>query len=57
MLDDYFSIKITKQDPESNDLDKIFLEALPILIENYEPDLNGLPIFIMSLATEVKTQF
>ena len=53
MLDDYFSIKITKLDSESDGLDKIYLQCLPILIENYEPDLNDLPLFVIRLATEV----
>jgi DNA mismatch repair protein MLH1 len=53
MLDDYFSIKITKLQSESDGLDKFYLQCLPILIENYEPDLNDLPLFIIRLATEV----
>jgi DNA mismatch repair protein MLH1 len=47
MLDDYFSIKIVQRN------DTIYLETLPILIEDYEPDLFELPIFLLRLATEV----
>ncbi len=49
MLDDYFSIKIRKD----NDTGDIFLDALPMLIEDYEPDMVDLPLFIIRLATEV----
>ena len=52
MLDDYFSIKIVKrEDVDGND--EFYLETLPMLIENYEPDLIDLPVFIIRLATEV----
>lgn len=50
MLNDYFSIKITKTGDET---EKIFLEAIPMLIDNYEPDMNDLPLFVIRLATEV----
>lgn len=52
MLDDYFSIKILIQKDENN-VEKIYLESLPILLDNYEPDMNDLPLFIIRLATEV----
>ncbi|NXP72461.1 MLH1 protein, partial [Ramphastos sulfuratus] len=44
MLKDYFSLEI---DEEGN------LIGLPLLIENYVPPLEGLPMFILRLATEV----
>uniref|UniRef100_A0A8C9LRK6 DNA mismatch repair protein MLH1 n=1 Tax=Piliocolobus tephrosceles TaxID=591936 RepID=A0A8C9LRK6_9PRIM len=44
MLADYFSLEI---DEEGN------LTGLPLLIDNYVPPLEGLPIFILRLATEV----
>ncbi|XP_051468797.1 DNA mismatch repair protein Mlh1 isoform X2 [Apus apus] len=43
MLKDYFSLEIDK---EGN------LTGLPLLIENYVPPLEGLPMFILRLATE-----
>nr|KAF6420786.1 mutL-like protein 1 [Molossus molossus] len=45
MLADYFSLEIDEQ--EGN------LIGLPLLIDNYVPSLEGLPIFILRLATEV----
>ncbi|XP_068526583.1 DNA mismatch repair protein Mlh1 isoform X1 [Anas acuta] len=44
MLKDYFSLEIDK---EGN------LIGLPLLIDNYIPLLEGLPMFILRLATEV----
>ncbi|KAM8758264.1 DNA mismatch repair protein Mlh1 [Rhynchonycteris naso] len=44
MLADYFSLEINE---EGN------LIGLPLLIDNYVPPLEGLPIFILRLATEV----
>ncbi|MCI4376671.1 hypothetical protein PGIGA_G00191060 [Pangasianodon gigas] len=44
MLEDYFSMKI---DEEGN------LTALPLLLDNYSPAMEGLPLFILRLATEV----
>ncbi|XP_057623109.1 DNA mismatch repair protein Mlh1 isoform X4 [Chionomys nivalis] len=44
MLADYFSLEI---DEEGN------LIGLPLLIDNYVPPLEGLPLFILRLATEV----
>uniref|UniRef100_A0A8C9A631 MutL homolog 1 n=1 Tax=Prolemur simus TaxID=1328070 RepID=A0A8C9A631_PROSS len=44
MLADYFSLEI---DEEGN------LIGLPLLIDSYVPPLEGLPIFILRLATEV----
>ncbi|XP_059827160.1 DNA mismatch repair protein Mlh1 [Hypanus sabinus] len=44
MLQDYFSLGI---DEEGN------LTGLPLLLENYIPALEGLPMFILRLATEV----
>ncbi|XP_038596811.1 DNA mismatch repair protein Mlh1 [Tachyglossus aculeatus] len=44
MLADYFSLEI---DQEGN------LIGLPLLIDNYVPPLEGLPMFILRLATEV----
>ncbi|OBS78062.1 hypothetical protein A6R68_19548 [Neotoma lepida] len=45
MLADYFSLEIDEQ--EGN------LIGLPLLIDNYVPPLEGLPLFILRLATEV----
>uniref|UniRef100_A0A8C3F0N7 MutL homolog 1 n=1 Tax=Corvus moneduloides TaxID=1196302 RepID=A0A8C3F0N7_CORMO len=44
MLKDYLSLEI---DEEGN------LTGLPLLIDNYVPPLEGLPMFILRLATEV----
>ncbi|XP_053476662.1 DNA mismatch repair protein Mlh1 isoform X1 [Ictalurus furcatus] len=44
MLEDYFSMKI---DEEGN------LTGLPLLLDNYSPSMEGLPLFILRLATEV----
>lgn len=53
LLDDYFSIKIVCEKMEDKS-EKIYLEALPMLLENYEPNLNELPLFLIRLATEVE---
>uniref|UniRef100_A0A3P9K8L0 DNA mismatch repair protein MLH1 n=1 Tax=Oryzias latipes TaxID=8090 RepID=A0A3P9K8L0_ORYLA len=45
MLEDYFSMEIDQQ--EGN------LTGLPLLLDKYTPILEGLPIFILRLATEV----
>ncbi|EDO39827.1 predicted protein [Nematostella vectensis] len=45
MLLDYFSLEI---DGEGN------LLSLPLLLEEYVPNLNGLPMFVLRLATEVE---
>nr|XP_022306543.1 DNA mismatch repair protein Mlh1-like [Crassostrea virginica]XP_022306544.1 DNA mismatch repair protein Mlh1-like [Crassostrea virginica]XP_022306545.1 DNA mismatch repair protein Mlh1-like [Crassostrea virginica] len=44
MLSDYFSIEI---DQEGN------LCTLPLLLEHYTPNMEGLPMFVLRLATEV----
>ena len=44
MLDDYFSIVITKEGS---------LSGLPILVEQYYPLLHQIPMFLLRLATEV----
>ncbi|XP_044310865.1 DNA mismatch repair protein Mlh1 isoform X2 [Varanus komodoensis] len=44
MLKDYFSLEI---DDEGN------LTGLPLLLDNYVPPLEGLPVFVLRLATEV----
>ena len=44
MLADYFSLEI---DAVGN------LKSLPLLLDDYVPNLNGLPMFILRLATEV----
>ncbi|NXI38227.1 MLH1 protein, partial [Galbula dea] len=44
MLKDYFSLEI---DEEGN------IIGLPLLLDNYVPPLEGLPMFILRLATEV----
>ncbi|XP_031570425.1 DNA mismatch repair protein Mlh1-like [Actinia tenebrosa] len=45
MLLDYFSIEI---DSDGN------LCALPLLLDNYVPNLHGLPMFILRISTEVE---
>lgn len=50
MLHDYFSIKLVKSSSD----DEVYLEALPMLIEDYGPDLVDLPMFMLRLATEVE---
>jgi DNA mismatch repair protein MLH1 len=47
MLADYFSLEI---DTDGN------LKSLPMLLEDYVPNLNGLPMFVLRLATEVCIQ-
>jgi DNA mismatch repair protein MLH1 len=47
MLDEYFSIRLVK------DGDDVYLEALPILLNGYEPSPAGLAVFLLRLATEV----
>ncbi|AWP14307.1 putative DNA mismatch repair protein Mlh1 [Scophthalmus maximus] len=44
MLEDYFSVEI---DQEGN------LRGLPLLLDKYAPIMEGLPMFILRLATEV----
>ncbi|NP_001417993.1 DNA mismatch repair protein Mlh1 [Danio rerio] len=44
MLEEYFSLEI---DAEGN------LTGLPMLLDNYTPAMEGLPMFILRLATEV----
>ncbi|XP_066546561.1 DNA mismatch repair protein Mlh1 [Amia ocellicauda] len=44
MLEDYFSMEI---DQDGN------LTGLPLLLDNYIPALEGLPMFVLRLATEV----
>ena len=44
MLADYFSLEI---DADGN------LKSLPLLLDDYVPNLNGLPMFVLNLATEV----
>ncbi len=46
-------MKVKKEfDPETKE-EKVFLETLPMLMEDYEPDLVDLPMFMIRLATEV----
>lgn len=44
MLADYFSLEVDK---EGN------LKSLPLLLDDYVPNLSGLPMFVLRLATEV----
>ena len=60
MLDDFFSIQISKrQMPGDNDDAggaagvEIVLESLPMLMDGYEPNLVDLPLFVIRMATEV----
>jgi DNA mismatch repair protein MLH1 len=47
MLKDYFSIQI------HTIAGKAYLTGLPILMEGYEPSTQGLPLFLLRLASEV----
>jgi DNA mismatch repair protein MLH1 len=44
LLKEYFSISISKLG---------FLTGLPKFLENYEPQMEGLPMFLFYLATRV----
>ncbi|KAG1685931.1 DNA mismatch repair protein Mlh1 [Nymphon striatum] len=44
MLNDYYSLRI---DQKGN------LHSLPLLLDNYVPDMSGLPMYILRLATEL----
>ena len=46
MLKDYFSFEI---DEEGH------ISSLPVLLEGYTPNIDKLPLFVLRLATEVKT--
>ena len=46
MLLDYFSLEIDKEG---------HLLTLPLLLDGYIPNLNGLPLFVLRLATEVSS--
>ncbi len=48
MLLDYFSIEITQDG---------VLTKLPLLLKNYDPDVNRLPMFVLRMATDVSTLF
>ena len=47
MLDDYFAIKFVEKE------EKLFLQTLPMLLTEYQPNYAYLPIFLYRLATEV----
>ena len=49
MLKEYFSISF-KKDEKTN---RIMLTGLPVLLEDFEPLPDGLPLFLLRLATEV----
>lgn len=53
MLDDYFSIKIKRVQKSEEEVD-YYLEALPMLIEDLEPNLIDLPMFIIRLVSVVE---
>ncbi|EEC49542.1 mutl-like protein 1 [Phaeodactylum tricornutum CCAP 1055/1] len=48
MLEEYFSIAI-----EKDDLGRIMLKGLPVLLEGHCPQPHGLALFLLRLATEV----
>eukprot|EP00088_Acartia_fossae_P018109 TRINITY_DN20415_c0_g1_i1.p1 TRINITY_DN20415_c0_g1~~TRINITY_DN20415_c0_g1_i1.p1 ORF type:complete len:233 (-),score=35.45 TRINITY_DN20415_c0_g1_i1:252-950(-) len=50
MLDDYFSLQIDIKDGEA------VLVGIPLILDNYCPWLNGLPLYMLRLATEVNYQ-
>lgn len=45
MLDEYFSLKISKNGE---------LESLPLLMGDYTPNLDKLPLFLMRLGPQVR---
>lgn len=55
MLDDYFSIKIKRvvRNEDGQEQAEYYLEALPMLIEDLEPDLVELPMFLLRLVSAV----
>lgn len=44
MLDDYFSLRINEKGE---------LESLPLLLREYAPNLDKLPLFLMRLGPQV----
>lgn len=53
MLDEYFSIRFSKQkDPESGE-EALMLVGLPVLLQGHSPPPHALPLFLLRLATEV----
>ena len=52
MLDDYFSIRI-KRVPKNEEEIEYYLETLPMVIEDWEPDLIDLPMLIIRLVSVV----
>ena len=60
MLEEYFSIVIearngadASDEAQSLTVDNAVLSALPVLIEDYVPELSQLPLFLLHLATRV----
>ena len=53
MLDEYFSIRFSRQkDPESGE-EALMLVGLPVLLQGHSPPPHALPLFLLRLATEV----
>ena len=48
MLDEYFSMKINSKGE---------LESLPLLLRDYTPNLDKLPLFLMRLGPQVSPSF
>lgn len=52
MLDEYFSITL-KTDDDSENLNQVQLQSIPLLLKGYNPSLDKLPLFIRRLGTKV----
>ncbi|KAI2490584.1 DNA mismatch repair protein Mlh1 C-terminus [Fragilaria crotonensis] len=49
MLEEYFSIGVTKSEPDG----RIVLTTLPVILPQHEPEPGGLSLFLLRLATQV----
>lgn len=54
MLEDFFSIKIKKELNQETNIEEVYVETLPMLMEDFEPNLVDLPLFMIRLSTEVE---
>lgn len=66
MLDEYFMMKLSREvsdgtrehaaegvEERDADADDVYLSSLPLLLEGHSPAPEGLPMFLLRLATEV----